>query len=119
MQTWTPEEIADILDDAADYILDHGWLQGRSGIEFRDGTAGPRCVIGAVREAAWVKDLGFAAMSAEGALRKHLGLRWPEHVPRWNDNPDRHLDEVIEALQRTAKEIRTGDIVPSLWSVAS
>ena len=43
------------------------------------------------------------ARAAGGALMSHVDSY---SIPRWNDTPGRTLDEVIQALKETAKELR-------------
>ena len=41
-----------------------------------------------------------------GAVSRHLGLMDQTFIASWNDSADRTVDEVIDALKGTAKDIR-------------
>jgi hypothetical protein len=105
----SPDKVADILDNAAVYLLEHGWHQGQA-----RGPGGSRCMSAALRavcDGSLGRRLEWSTEAME-AVRRHLGLghRKPESLPGWNDHPSRTLDEVLDALQETAKLVRTGDI---------
>lgn len=88
---------ADILDRAADVIVERGWCQW----QYEDA-AGYVCVAGAIRCAAAgsPRSRHNADMNrAYAALRRHAGI---DNPPAWNDQPERVVDEVIAALRETA-----------------
>lgn len=79
---------SEILDKAADKIVECGWCRG---------VRRPRvCAVNAM--AAAVKD-GFCHASL--ALRQHLGLSG-RSVADWNDAPGRTQEEVIAKLREAA-----------------
>lgn len=109
----TPEEVAQVLDDAADYILINGWTQGGCGLGFN----GERCSQQAINLASKELDLGYGILASE-AFCDYLGLSYTakpphtagERIVAWNDAKNRTEDEVIDALRHTAKGIRNGEI---------
>jgi hypothetical protein len=111
-QILSAEEVATILERARDYLLERGWCQGTTGV-----TDGPRCLVGAVSQVATdyvmarqgERNFGLICYPME-ALRVGLGVRRPEQLPRWNDAPDRTLDDVVDLLERAAKGVRTLEI---------
>lgn len=96
--------LADVLDAAADYIRTHGWHQGDLGFE-----GGPRCLIGAIDEAAqeeWAPlDAAVAHVSRCLGLRPLPSSKWVS-AAKWNDRPERSADEVIDALMEAAARLR-------------
>jgi hypothetical protein len=89
MVTLTTPSTADVLNQAADYLEQHGWIQG--GLGTPDG---PRCVAGAIGGLergrfceAWL------------AFTRYLK---PEHPATWNDAPGRTKGEVVAALRAAA-----------------
>lgn len=101
----TPDSVAQVLEDAADYIEVKGHHKG----DYVNGSTGAVCAMGAIyrttkyetREAMWV----------QGSAVKALMGRIPfPSIPRWNDAPERTAHEVIDELKLTAKDIRNGEI---------
>lgn len=98
------DEVADVLERAADLL----WVKGRC--RGRDtGPEGEYCVERAVEVAAGADnenacaDVYELAHSSILALRKHIG----EVSHRWNDSTtDDEL--VIDTLRRCAKDLRNG-----------
>jgi hypothetical protein len=91
------DPVIQTLRRAEDIILQRGWLQREYG---RNG--GPRCVIGAIREAsltvamAWSLDpfnLGWDAGYCYGTA---VGA---EQIERWQDRPERTVAEVREGFR--------------------
>lgn len=83
------EQVADVLDGAADHIEKYGHHKG-------SGFAGPgsdtaACVLGALTIAAQCHLRTTAA--AERAVRTTLG---DPSIARWNDAPERTEQEVLE-----------------------
>lgn len=82
---------------AKDILVSHGWRQ------WSFGTHGaPHCVIGAIKEA--------AAIIARDNLRYHQ-IAWDAgycygtaigvvQVQRWNDSPERKLEEIFDGFER-------------------
>ena len=80
---------------AAEIIRERGLYKGDY------GTPGePRCVLGALREAAG-DETGFATEEAASCLMSHLG-REALCPSLWNDAPERTADDVVAALQAAA-----------------
>jgi hypothetical protein len=109
------EEVATVLEDAADYIDVHGWCQRRA-----VDVSGRVCLVGAITRAAIAgqgqRSFGVSG-PAMGAVAAYLALhrdfwRGVEWLPPWNDTRGRTQDEVTDTLRRAAKEVRNGDIIP-------
>lgn len=108
------ETVAANLDAAHDYILVHGW--GQQALVNRLGHV---CAVGAVhymmRDRGWTNRIERVAML--DALTMALagqGVRYQhchDKLTRWNDEPQRTIDEVLELFRSTAKALRNGDIV--------
>jgi len=88
---------ADVLDKAADVIVERGWCQG----QFRN-SAGQVCALAAVHTAARTTPFTWVADEALGIIRKRVGMS----VAYWNDAPERTADEVITALRECAASLR-------------
>lgn len=108
----SPAEVAAVLEAARTYLLEVGWTQDTTG-----APGAPRCLVGAVSEQAanyaveHHSAIGFSmCVYPMEALRRALGLRRPEHLPRWNDHPERTLGDVVDLLETTAKRVRAGEI---------
>jgi len=99
----TDKTTAEILYDAAEYIGEHGWLQGE--LSNSDGNV---CAIGAINRVA-ESDTVADTYNAIEALWKYLKL--PDYgsglhpVARWNDEPGRSAEDVILAMKCAAKEV--------------
>lgn len=111
----TPDEIADVLDAAADVLLRDGWCQD----DYTDGE-GRACVREAIGRAVgsnglatdW--DSSFAdplAVAAERTLARQLALDadslWSV-THNWNGGDGRTEDDVHDLLRGTAKALREG-----------
>lgn len=91
---------ADLLEQAADYIEQHGWARGV--LERGDGHV---CAVGALRAVnshgnayAPLRTSGFEALDA---LEQHIG----GSAPQWNDRQkDRRV--VVRALRKAANSAR-------------
>lgn len=94
-----PEKIADVLDDAADYIEANGWCQ-----KHLESPTGEVCASGAIRAV----EPGAAWGDGYDALALFLGLdNWlVSSIPRWNDAPGRTEQEVLDAFRAAAKQQR-------------
>ncbi len=112
--TPTPEQVADLLDDAADLIERDGWAQGW----LRDPD-GHLCATGAVAAAATTDDLltnqtlRGLVLDPNGPVR--AGIRAAEDtiggglsftLPMWNDAEGRSEQQVLDLLRTTAKRQR-------------
>lgn len=91
----THESVSDVLDDAADYIEQHGWCQ-----ESMDGTS--RCLSMAMSEVAPSDALWKSAFEA---VERAVGIRGVSLIC-WNDHPGRTKQEVLDALRAAAKAER-------------
>jgi hypothetical protein len=126
METITASQVADVLDGASDEIMLSGWQQGM----LEHPETGALCMLGGVAKTLNLRDsLGMLSYPefdplgrrAAEALRcsgyVQVPIAAPDMVPAvsvWNDDVDRTEDEVHEALRRTAKMVREGEILKSL-----
>ena len=83
------ENVADVLDAAADIIIESGWTQGA----FEDN--GCFCLDGAIMRAKGVYD----TLLELDYVRRATG--WPSAI-MWNDAPGRTEDEVVAKLREAA-----------------
>lgn len=102
----TDKTTAEILREAAEYIGEHGWIQGQ--LSNPDGKV---CAIGAINRAA-KSDAVADTYDAIEALWNYLELPSGEQlgsglhpVARWNDAPGRSAEDVILAMKCAAKEV--------------
>ena len=108
MREVTVTEVADVLDEAVRLYESgtYGWVQGRY-VYAPLGKTPSRCMLGIIEVAAMrlnrLQTGNDPQMCFEA--RKALGVEIG-HIPTWNDNPERTLDEVIEILKGTAKDLR-------------
>jgi hypothetical protein len=100
----TPGEV---FAEAADYIEEHGWMQGQYG-EFSDGRYIPGCkvcLVGAVATAL-TGDPGEGRSFRRDAGINHLYelIRQQAHQDPllWNDSPDRTQADVVRLLRALA-----------------
>lgn len=98
------EEIADVIDSAADVLEQVGWVQYH--LVSLDGL----CIVGSLCHATNVAlslDVPKPVMEAvEQELFVHRGETWPD-LPGWNDHPGRTADEVKDLLRAAAKRQRS------------
>ena len=101
---------AELLDNAAQVLLEVGWGQGA----YCDEQEDKYCMLGALHEAnAVMLDLGLLPRIEAGELttyrqarhgiRLYLGGASPMD---WNDKPGRTVAEVVEVLRNTAALLR-------------
>lgn len=132
-QAWTPERIANVLDDTADYIETHGWYQGSytPGTEValrQQGPVGtdhrvppeqvhgqPACLYGAIvlSQPQTVHTSGewYVPLPVVSAMQRQVGCI---SLDTWNDTPWRTKQEVLDALRKSAKQQRRlADEVPA------
>ena len=88
-------EVADVLDDAADYIEKHGWCQGR-----HVAPDGRVCAVEALNR---VSCDGPLQRNAQIALIDVTGASW---IAAWNDREGRTQAEVLGAFRLAAKQER-------------
>jgi hypothetical protein len=99
----TNVEVAEVLEAAAD-LYESGALRWRQGAY---GSGQDRCFIGALDVAAVkvggnVKVDGMVHPRVDTVIISRIGT----NIPDWNDHPERTLDQVIELLKTTAKDLR-------------
>lgn len=86
-----PQEIKDVLIKTADYLIKNGWKQNNFGL-----TEKRKCLVGAllhICEEEWDRDIFRGAIKAlEFACDASL-------LMRWNDDPIRTQDDVVNAIR--------------------
>lgn len=93
-----------LLLDTAHYIREHGWTQYQA----HDGR-GAVCLTGAllatIDSAATLGMRGSLFISASNAIQAEIVLRGgPDYsLPRWNDQPGRTVEEVLDVLEAAAR----------------
>jgi hypothetical protein len=103
------EQVADLLDDAADLLERDGWIVGAM---FVAGMG--RCALGAIDRRDYTTGLRF---KARDALRRVIGADMEQdyclsqvvrarQVAKWNDTPGRTKQQVLDALRLAAKRER-------------
>jgi hypothetical protein len=112
----TPDQLADILDQSADWFLTHRWTQKNPGDGHDAGCMVTSVSLAAMNRSRTIPHEGEEVRvgwshDALLAVQRHLGKRKVETLPAWNDEKGRTVDDVIEALRMTAKKVREGDIV--------
>ena len=106
----TSAEVADLLEQVADRFQSGVYKWRQKAV----GAYGTYCTIGALAYVATGNASlfqGVLVQAAAEAIMKHLGWVTPSSVPTgqvawWNDKPSRTVDQVIEALKATAKDLR-------------
>jgi hypothetical protein len=96
------DQVADVLDDAADWLERNGWSQGIGG--------GSNCALGALIHVA--ADL-FENQLAVDALVAVLELPYGFAVAQWNDDPARTKQQVLDAFRAAAKQERMDPETPA------
>jgi hypothetical protein len=99
------DEMADTLDNAADYIENHGWVQG-----VLYGPGSRVCAMGALRRTLGTPDPERLPEEPLVALLDGAGIAPDECdeeltavVAGWNDDPARTKQEVLDAFRRAAR----------------
>jgi len=109
MREVTVTEVADVLDEAASLYESgtYGWVQGKYSYDPRLGEAPSRCLLG-ILDVAAIKVGGQMAVysMAHNMIIDTLTTEIGGSIPAWNDTPGRTLDEVIEILKSTSKDLR-------------
>ena len=122
------ESVSEVLDAAHDELLMHGWCQFNM-----ERKSGELCSLGAISSALglrherdndlvypWFNEHGQEATIALAAVidrteleRFRLGpvttkrLGWDSLlVQEWNDDDDRTMDDVLDAMRRASKAVR-------------
>jgi hypothetical protein len=94
------DQVADVLDDAADLLEREGWIQGA--LEDR----GAHCALGALVDVDLENQYRYLARAA---LAKQVGLnpdRAGNWLANWNDDPLRTRQEVLDAFRAAANHDR-------------
>lgn len=95
--------VSEVLDRAADVLEEDGWCQYSMHDEL-----GRYCALGAIKAVTPDPDAFAERGYATRALRDYLSPTRPFQISKWNDNPDRTKEEVIDALQQAARLVRAG-----------
>jgi hypothetical protein len=101
------DQVADLLDDAADLIEYGGWIQGA--LEDR----GAHCALGALVDVDLENQHRYLARAA---LAKQVGLnpdRAGNWLANWNDDPLRTRQEVLDTFRAAAKAERMPPETPA------
>lgn len=87
-------DVKKVLDDAADLLIDKGWIQGQS--------RSPRgfCAMGAIQEVC--NGDRSAASQASAQLAGVIN----GNIATWNDLKGRKMDEVVDKLREAAQSLR-------------
>lgn len=109
---YTNEEIAEVVDNAHDYMLVHGWTRGTL-----SNTSGEVCIMGAVWNGTWDHELRYVVTDAiditlnsrPGVVVCRSGLR--TNCVYFNDAQAESVDDVLELLRQTSKRLREVDRV--------
>lgn len=104
---YTNEAIAEVCDNAHDYMLAHGWTRGM----LSNPATGEVCIMGAVWNGTWDHDLRYVVTDAidttlnsmPGAVGRS-GLR--TNCVYFNDTQAESVDDVLELLRQTSKRLR-------------
>jgi hypothetical protein len=102
------EEVAAVLEQAADLIENVGHCKGVASIYDGNGTTA-YCALGAISKAAMSANFGSLYAAATNALKVEIWgnpLRQYEDIARWNDKPERTAAEVIDTFRHAAKDLR-------------
>jgi hypothetical protein len=103
------DQVADVLDDAADLLEREGWIQGAL-----HGAVG-HCADGALEIASCRYNASANTdmwLAATDALGECIGF---EHstIPGWNDNPARTKQQVLDTFRAAAKQERMRPETPA------
>lgn len=101
MTEFSNEDIAQVLDRAHDELLVRGWCQNRGGTP--DGRVCLFGAVGVVTGAAVAKFIGEVDSRFTAASDS---LQAQHFTANWNDEPDRTIDDVLDAYRITAKQLR-------------
>jgi hypothetical protein len=106
------QEVADVLDAAADLIENVGHCKGKA-VASRGNVAVAYCALGALGGAVVVAGSGISLYPLYADARKALlveiwgnPLRAYSDIASWNDKPERTAAEVIDTFRRAAKDLR-------------
>jgi len=103
------EAVATKLDEAR-ALIERGWTQhqyargkGRRRARPNGKAATCFCALGALHKAYGIDD--YDSSPAAAVLRQVVGP-----IPQWNDDPERTQTDVVEAFERAAAGVRSGEI---------
>ena len=96
----TDEQLADLVDDAADLIETDGWIQDAEHTDLG------YCMIGALRRASGfhIHMDGFSHFSS--ACEAIMNRMRINDIATWNDHDGRTKQEVLDNMRLVAKELR-------------
>ncbi|MGI8682037.1 MAG: DUF6197 family protein [Mycobacteriales bacterium] len=95
--------VADVLDDAADYIETNGWCQ-KTMYAAGDGPHPAACAMGAILRTA--PEGHWFVGRAIDELAHTVGHTVRRSSVAWNDDPDRTEQQVLDMLRLAAKDAR-------------
>jgi hypothetical protein len=98
------DQVADVLDDAADLLEREGWIQGDL---WRRDSYGGRCALGAICDAA-LDNRNVRVAAARAVLGGSS-----TYLVDWNDTPGRTKQEVLDAFRAAAKQERMRPETPA------
>ena len=103
------QEVADVLDAAADLIENVGHCKGKA-VASRGSVPLAYCALGALGRAAVMTGSGISRYAdARKALLVEIWgnpRRAYSDIATWNDRPERTAAEVIDTFRRAAKDLR-------------
>jgi hypothetical protein len=106
------EEVAEVLEKAADLIETVGHCKGNFSESDDQGNKLAYCALGAIAEAVDSMEASYSLRErTEDALERwlfgklYLG-QTGRSIPFWNDHRLRKPEQVVDALKQTAKDIR-------------
>jgi hypothetical protein len=106
------DQVADVLDDAADWLETHRWIQDDLVIEHDKKVIGA-CSLGVLTQSVHPVS---QRLTARDALARHLGIDtrgdngW---LARWNDAQGRTKQQVLDAFRAAAKQERMRPETPA------
>jgi len=100
----TNAEIALAIERGARWLQRHRWLQCKS-MDAMPPHTEAACVMGAMRAANW-KRLGYDPVHVEAEFA--LGRSVDDGIRSWNDRRGRKKSEVVAAMRRCARLLRSG-----------
>jgi hypothetical protein len=113
------DQVADVLDDAADWLETHEWLQGRlSDPEgARVGLTTAACALGSLHLAwcSWSQGSGNPAIcsAAYDAFIEVIDADTAGDITDWNDEPGRTKQQVLDTFRAAAKQERMRPETPA------
>jgi hypothetical protein len=97
------DQVADVLDDAADLLEREGWTQ----LDFSHGSK--RCAVGACLDVLTPQTEEFCSP----AIRALYPLIGTDDVVGWNDDPARTKQQVLDTFRAAAKAERMHPETPA------